>query len=88
MYRILDMKTPTNTQQKSLTKAPDPVEWVQEHHLIAGLMDGARHFTQTLSHQGHTGDEEGLIDKSIIDFLKPHYSEESWKDVEKYLLGY
>jgi hypothetical protein len=82
------MKTPTNTPKKSHTKAPDPVEWVQEHHLLAGLIDGARHITHALSPQGHTADDEGLIDRSIIDFLKPHYSEESWKDVEQYLLGY
>ena len=82
------MKTPINTPTKSYTKAPDPVEWVQEHHFLAGLIDGARHISQALSPHGHTADDEELIDRSIIDFLKPHYSEESWKDVEQYLLGY
>jgi hypothetical protein len=81
------MKTPNSISQKSYMKAPDPVEWVQEHHFLAGLIDSARHLTHALSHQGHTADDEGLIDTNIIDFLKPHYSEESWKDVEQYLLG-
>ena len=81
------MKTPNNIYEKSNMKAPDPVEWVQEHHFIAGLIDSARHLTQALSHQGHTADDDGLTDTNIIDFLKPHYSEESWKDVEQYLLG-
>lgn len=81
------MKTPNSISQKSYMKAPDPVEWVQEHHLIAGLIESARNFTQALSHHSNTADDEGLIDTSIIDFLKSHYSEESWKDVEQYLLG-
>ena len=82
------MKTSTNAQHKNLTKAPDPIEWVQEHHFLARAIDSARHFTQSLSDRDRAADEERLIDTNIIDFLKPHYSEESWKDVERYLLGY
>ncbi|NEP40636.1 MAG: hypothetical protein F6K35_15915 [Okeania sp. SIO2H7] len=82
------MKTPTNSQQKNQTKVPDPIEWVQEHHFLAKAIDSARHFTQSLSDRSHSADDEKLIDTNIIDFLRPHYSEESWKDVERYLLGY
>ena len=76
-----------NKLTNSEMKIPDPVEWVQEHHLLAGLIDGARHLTQAISHGNHTADEKLLIDANILDFLRTGYSEENWKEVESYLLS-
>lgn len=86
------MKTPTNIPEKNKptnneVKIPDAVEWVQEHHFIAGFIDSARHLSQAISHNNHTADEGLLIDANILDFLKNSYSEENWEDVENYLLG-
>lgn len=72
---------------------PDPVEWVNQHHVLAGLLGTVTHIKQistgVLEEDEHSDDfdQDWSLFRRTQDLIRGHYDSDNWQSLENYLLG-